>query len=144
MVYTCKTKFKGGVLHMYTFTHLHSVFTHKNKNSTSCENVSKDNFQLCKNVKFRKKCQLLTVACIETLDKSATACFRQYLIAMHLSIWRHHDNTWRTLKDAARGGSTCFQRWKLYLIDKLGIMNKYFIEHLFKYNVFYNVQFIFF
>ena len=36
----------------------------------------------------------------------------KYLIAMHLSIWRHHDNIWCTL-DAARGRSTGFQRWKL-------------------------------
>ena len=55
---------------------------------------------------------------------------------MHLSIWRHHDNIWRTL-DAARGVSTGFQQWKLYLIDKLGIMNKFYMEHLFKETVFY-------
>ena len=46
------------------------------------------------------------------------------------SIWRHNDNIWRT-SDAARGGSTGFQRWKLYLIDKLGIVNKSLMEHLF-------------
>ena len=51
------------------------------------------------------------------------------------SIWRHHENI-----DAARGGSDCFQRWKLHFIDKLGIMNKYFIEHLFKHNDFYIFQ----
>ena len=32
--------------------------------STRCENLSINNFQLCKNVELRKKCQLLTVTCI--------------------------------------------------------------------------------
>ena len=32
--------------------------------STRCENVLINNFQLCKNVELRKKCQLLTVTCI--------------------------------------------------------------------------------
>ena len=59
----------------------------------------------------------------------------KYLIAMHFIIWRHPDNIWRT-SDAARSGSTGFQRWKLYFIVKLGIMNKYFMEYLFKHNVF--------
>ena len=62
-----------------------------------------------------------------------------YFFCKH--IWRHHDNIWRT-SDATRGGSTGFHRWKLYFIDKLGIVNKYLMEHLFKYNVFYIVQLI--
>ena len=41
---------------------------------------------------------------------------------MHLSKWRHHDNIWRT-SDTARGGLTGFQRWKLYFINKLTIVN---------------------
>ena len=32
--------------------------------STRCENVSINNFQLCKNVELHKKCHLLTVTCI--------------------------------------------------------------------------------
>ena len=67
----------------------------------------------------------------------------KYSNAMHLSIWRHHDKIWRT-SDAARGGSTGFHRWKLYFTDKLGIMNKYFIKHLFNHNYFYIDQLIFF
>ena len=66
----------------------------------------------------------------------------KHLTAMYLSIWRHHDNIWRT-SEGARGGSTGFQGWELYFLDKLGIMNKYFIEHLLKHNVFYTVQLIF-
>ena len=61
---------------------------------------------------------------------------------MHLSIWRPHDNIWRT-SNAARGESTRFIWWKLYFIDKLGIMNKYLMEYLFKHNVFYIVELIF-
>ena len=66
----------------------------------------------------------------------------KYLIAMHLSIWRHHDNIWRTL-NAARCGSTglstCyFQWWKLHFIDKLRKMNKYLTEvFFFRHNEFY-------
>ena len=41
-----------------------SVTSHKSNNSTSCENESINNFQLCKKVELLKKCQLLTVACI--------------------------------------------------------------------------------
>ena len=66
----------------------------------------------------------------------------KHSIAVHCSIWRHHDNIWRT-PGAERGGSTGFQRWKLYFMDKLGIMNKYFTEHLIKHNFFYIVQLIF-
>ena len=57
----------------------------------------------------------------------------KYIIGKKLSIWRHQDNIWRTL-GAARGGSTRFQRWKLYFVDNLGIMYKYWIEHVFKHN----------
>ena len=32
--------------------------------ATSCENESMNNFMLSKNVEIRKKCQLLTMACI--------------------------------------------------------------------------------
>ena len=42
-------------------------------NSTSCENKSINNFKLSKNEELHKKCQLLTVACIVNVDKSATA-----------------------------------------------------------------------
>ena len=41
--------------------------SHKNNNSTCCENESINDFQLCKNVELRKKCKLLklrTIACI--------------------------------------------------------------------------------
>ena len=60
---------------------------------------------------------------------------------MHLSMGRHHDNILRT-PDAARGESTGFQKWKLYLIYRLGIMNKYFLKKLFKHNAFYIVDLI--
>ena len=33
----------------------------------------------------------------------------------------------------------CFQRRELYFIDKLGFMNKYSIEHLFKHNVLFYI-----
>ena len=41
-----------------------SVTSNKNNYFTSCEKESLNNFKLSKNIELRKKCQLLTVACI--------------------------------------------------------------------------------
>ena len=45
--------------------------------------------------------------------------------------WRNERNI--ITSGAARGRSTGFQRWKLYFINKLRVLNKYLMEHWFKH-----------
>ena len=111
---------------MFTGSHIKTHF------STSCENES------IKKLSVVLECRTLLEMPItysgmhgkRWINPPRHVIDNKYLIAMLLSIWRHHDNS------ATRGGSTGFQKWILYLIDKLGFMNKYFIEHSFKHKFF--------
>ena len=70
----------------------------------------------------------------------------KYLNPMHLSIdvitssWWHLKHS--RCGERRREADAPDQRWNLYFTDKLGKMNKYFIEHLFKH-IFYSVQLMF-
>ena len=111
------------------------LWHHIKKYSTSCNNETISIFKLSKNVNILKKWQ--RDMHWKRLVNPPRHIRVKHLNAIHMSIWRHRNNIWRTL-NAERRGSTDFQRYKLDFINKERIMNTYSNTLLFRlFNIFF-------